>query len=97
MGARLGDRLLDGVAAYGKPMFSNERPTFETMLFDFDEDIYGEDLAVALVGHIRGQEVFSGLDDLIAAMKRDCATAREQLAACGAIGELDRKLGFFPV
>lgn len=94
--ARLGDRLLDGVAAYGKPMFNNERPPFETMLFDFDENIYGEELAVALVGHIRGQEVFSGLDDLIAAMRRDCAKAREQLAACGAFGELDRSLGFFP-
>lgn len=94
--ARLGDRLLDGVAAYGKPMFNNERPPFETVLFDFDEDIYGEELAVALVGHIRGQQVFSGLDELITAMKRDSSTAREQLAACRAIGELDRKLGFFP-
>ncbi len=53
--ARLGDRLLDGVAAYGKPMFNNERPPFETMLFDFDEDIYGEDLAVALVGRVTAQ------------------------------------------
>jgi riboflavin kinase/FMN adenylyltransferase len=94
--ARLGDRLLDGVAAYGKPMFNNERPPFETVLFDFDEDIYGEELAVALVGHIRGQEVFSGLDELIAAMKRDSARAREQLGQCRAISALDRKLGFFP-
>jgi len=94
--ARLGDRLLDGVAAYGKPMFNNERPPFETMLFDFDEDIYGEDLAVALVGHIRGQEVFSGLDDLIAAMKRDSQRSRELIAGCRAIGELDQRLGFFP-
>jgi riboflavin kinase/FMN adenylyltransferase len=94
--ARLGERLLDGVAAYGKPMFNNERPPFETMLFDFDADIYGEELAVALVGHIRGQEVFSGLDELIAAMRRDCEKARALLGQCGAIGELDRRLGFFP-
>ena len=94
--ARLGERLLDGVAAYGKPMFDNQRPPFETVLFDFDADIYGEDLAVALVGHIRGQMVFSGLDELIAAMKRDSARAREMLAACKPIGELDSKLGFFP-
>ena len=94
--ARLGDRLLDGVAAYGKPMFNNERPPFETFFFDFDEDIYGEEIAVALVGHIRGQQVFSGLDELIAAMTRDSNISREQLAACGAIGELDSKLGFFP-
>ena len=70
---KLGDRLLDGVASYGKPMFDNTRPPFETFFFDFDEDIYGQDLSVALIAHIRGQEVFSGLDELIAAMNRDSA------------------------
>lgn len=94
--ARLGDRLLDGVAAYGKPMFNNERPPFETMLFDFDADIYGEELSVALVAHIRGQQVFSGLDELIAQMTHDSAAARRLLAGCAPIGDLDRKLGFFP-
>lgn len=93
--ARLGDRLLGGVAAYGKPMFNNERPPFETVLFDFDEDIYGEDLRVALIAHIRGQRMFSGLDELIAAMKRDSAAARELLARCAPVGELDQRLGFF--
>jgi riboflavin kinase/FMN adenylyltransferase len=93
--ARLGDRLLDGVASYGKPMFDNQRPPFETYLFDFDEDIYGEDLAVALVSHVRGQAVFSGLDELMAAIGRDCARAREVLAAEPPITALDRKLGFF--
>ena len=68
MRARLGDRLLDGVASYGKPMFNNERPPFETWIFDFDEDIYGETLEVALIGHVRGQEKFRGLDELIAAI-----------------------------
>lgn len=93
--ARLGDRLLDGVAAYGKPMFDNQRPPFETHLFDFDEDIYGRTLDVALVGHIRGQEVFSGLDELIAAMNRDSKKARDIIAAARPISELDHRLGFF--
>lgn len=93
--ARLGDRLLDGVAAYGKPMFDNQRPPFETHLFDFDEDIYEQTLAVSLVGHIRGQEVFSGLDDLIAAMDRDSRKARDLLAAAGPLSAIDRRLGFF--
>ena len=93
--ARLGDRLLDGVAAYGKPMFNNERPPFETVLFDFDEEIYGEELAVALVGHIRGQMMFDGLDQLIAQMRNDSDRAREILATARPIGELDQKLGFF--
>jgi riboflavin kinase/FMN adenylyltransferase len=94
--ARLGDRVLGGVAAYGKPMFNNERPPFETVLFDFDEVIYGEELSVALLGHIRGQQVFSGLDELIAQMKDDAAKAREILATASPLTDLDRRLGFFP-
>ncbi|WP_205245704.1 bifunctional riboflavin kinase/FAD synthetase [Devosia naphthalenivorans] len=92
--AKLGDRLLDGVAAFGKPMFNNQRPPFETHLFDFDEDIYGRTLSVALIGHIRGQEVFSGLDELIAAMDRDSRKARDLIAAAKPLSELDAKLGF---
>ena len=93
--ARLGDRLLDGVAAFGKPMFDNQRPPFETHLFDFDENIYGQTISVALIGHIRGQLVFSGLDELIAAMDRDSRTARQLLAAAAPLSPLDVKLGFF--
>ena len=93
--ARLGDRLLDGVAAYGKPMFDNQLPPFETHLFDFDEDIYGQTLGVALIGHIRGQEVFSGLDELMAAMDRDAQNARTMLAAARPLSDLDARLGFF--
>lgn len=93
--AKLGNRLLDGVASYGKPMFNNERPPFETWIFDFDEDIYGQTLEVALLGTVRGQEKFRGLDELIAAVNRDAATARHILQATLPVSELDRKLGFF--
>lgn len=92
--ARLGKRVFDGVAAYGKPMFNNQRPPFETHLFDFDEDIYGQTISVALVDHIRGQEVFSGLDELVAAMDRDSQKARQALAAAQPLSDLDTKLGF---
>ena len=76
-------------------MFDNTRPPFETFFFDFNEDIYGKDLSVALIAHIRGQEVFSGLDELIAAMNRDTGKARQILATAKPLSELDRKLGFF--
>jgi riboflavin kinase/FMN adenylyltransferase len=92
--ARLGNRLFGGVAAYGKPMFDNQRPPFETHLFDFDEDIYGQTITVALVGHIRGQEVFSGLDELIAAMDRDSGKARTLLTQANPLSPLDEQLGF---
>jgi riboflavin kinase / FMN adenylyltransferase len=93
--ARLGSRLLDGVASYGKPMFDNQRPPFETYLFDFDEDIYGQRLEVALISHLRGQEVYGGIEELKAAIARDSARAREVLRAAAPISELDRRLGFF--
>lgn len=93
--AKLGKRLLDGVASYGKPMFNNERPPFETWIFDFDEDIYGETLEVALLGTVRGQEKFRGLDELIAAVNRDATQARHLLQATLPVSDLDQKLGFF--
>jgi riboflavin kinase/FMN adenylyltransferase len=93
--AQLGEKLLDGVASYGKPMFNNELPPFETFLFDFDADIYGRHLEIALVGHIRGQEKFNGLDELIAAISRDSRKARGALGECSALSELDKTLGFF--
>ena len=93
--ARLGERVFDGVAAYGKPMFNNQRPPFETHLFDFSEDIYGQTIVVCLVDHIRGQEVFSGLDELITAMNRDSNKARKILAEARPLSALDERLGFF--
>jgi riboflavin kinase/FMN adenylyltransferase len=93
--AKLNGRLLDGVASYGKPMFNNERPPFETWIFDFDEMIYGETLEVALLGSVRGQVKFKGLDELIAAVNRDATQARHLLQSTLPVSELDQKLGFF--
>lgn len=93
--ARLGNRLLDGVASYGKPMFNNERPPFETWIFDFDEQIYGQTLEVSLLGLVRGQEKFRGLDELIAAVNKDAQEARRYLQTTVPVSDLDRKLGFF--
>lgn len=91
---RLGERLLDGVASYGKPMFDNELPPFETHLLDFDADIYGRHLEIALVEHIRGQRVFSGLDELIEAIAGDTEAARTALSCCRSLGTLDTRLDF---
>jgi riboflavin kinase/FMN adenylyltransferase len=88
-------QLLDGVASYGKPMFDNQRPPFEAHFFDFSGDIYGRHLSVALMHEVRGQRVFSGLDELIAAIAADSITARTILGTEQPLSELDRQLGFF--
>ncbi|KIT17815.1 bifunctional riboflavin kinase/FAD synthetase [Jannaschia aquimarina] len=71
-----------GVASLGvRPMFGENRPNLETFLFDFDGDLYGAPLSVALVEFLRPEERFDGLDALIAQMERDGAAAREVLVA----------------
>ena len=73
--------------ANGRPAAVNVgvRPTFETgrglliesFLIDFDGDLYGQNLRVAFVKRLRGERRFPSTEDLIAAMNRDVAEARE--------------------
>ncbi|MEL7100335.1 MAG: bifunctional riboflavin kinase/FAD synthetase [Pseudomonadota bacterium] len=71
-----------GVASMGvRPMFGENRPNLETFLFDFTGDLYGGQLSVALVEHLRGEEKFDSLDALITQMDADSARARAILAA----------------
>jgi riboflavin kinase/FMN adenylyltransferase len=65
------------------------RPTFETgrgllvepHLIDFDGDLYGQNMRVAFVKRLRGERRFPGREELIAAIHKDIADAREVLAA----------------
>lgn len=71
-----------GVASLGvRPMFGQNKPNLEVHLFDFDGDLYGEHLSVALVEYLRPEAKFDNLDALIAQMDRDSAQARAVLAA----------------
>ncbi len=53
----------------------------ETHIFDFDGDIYGRLLRVALVEYIRPERKFDGLPQLRAQIARDSLAAREILAS----------------
>lgn len=71
-----------GVASMGvRPMFGENRPNLETFIFDFQGDLYGTPLSVALVEHLRPEEKFDSLDALIAQMDADSAQARRILGA----------------
>lgn len=66
-----------GVASLGtRPMFGKNQPNLETFIFDFDGDLYGETLSVALVEWLRGEEKYDSIDALVAQMHKDAATAR---------------------
>lgn len=75
-------QVFDGVANLGmRPTVGTDAPRLETHLFDFDADIYGCSLSVALLGFIRPEQKFDGLDALKQQIAKDSTQAREMLAA----------------
>ena len=76
-------RVIPGVANIGRrPTINDGRESrLEAHLFDFDEDLYGQTLSVALVALLREEKRFSGLDELKAQIAQDAAQARAVLAA----------------
>lgn len=48
----------------------------ETHILDFDKDIYGETLEVRMVERLRDEVRFSGIDELVAQIKKDIETAK---------------------
>jgi riboflavin kinase / FMN adenylyltransferase len=66
-----------GAASLGvRPMFGVNTPNLETYLLDFEGDLYGEHLSVALVDFLRPEARFDSLPALIAQMEADVARVR---------------------
>lgn len=74
-------RELPGVASLGvRPTFEPPRELLEAHLFDFDSDLYGQRIEVALHAFIREEKKFESLDHLVAHMRADEAAALRLLA-----------------
>lgn len=70
-----------GAASIGiRPTFGVNTANCETYLFDFEGDLYGEHVSVALVDFLREEARFDGVAPLLVQMDDDCARAREILA-----------------
>ncbi len=73
-------RRLPAVTSIGtNPTFDGGTMRVETYVIDFDEDLYGLDVAVDLRRFLRGQQRFDDVDALIAAMDDDVGRARRAL------------------
>lgn len=80
-----GDGCHDAVASVGvKPTFGEESRTVEAHLLDFDDELYGETVALDLVAWLRPEERFETVDDLVRQMHADLACGRRALAAAPA-------------
>lgn len=72
----------DGVANLGRrPTFGGSDLRLEAHLFDFDRDLYGRHLRVALIEHLRAERKFPGIDALKAQIAADVTQARALLQA----------------
>jgi riboflavin kinase / FMN adenylyltransferase len=74
-----------GGAAYfgGRPSVDNGVEKLEVFLFDFDGDLYGQEITVEFIGFVRPDRRFDGLAALKAQIALDCQAARKILAASG--------------
>ena len=72
---------LKGAASLGiRPQFEPAREWLEPYFFDFDGDLYGQELEVALHHFLRPEAKFASVEALTAQMAEDCARARDLLA-----------------
>lgn len=71
-----------GAGYFGdRPTFNTNRTFLEVYLLDQDLDLYGRTLLVSFAALIRGDKTFQSVDELVAQMDADCASARDILTA----------------
>ena len=82
--ARVRGQRLDGVLHLGpRPAFQDSPPSIEVHLFDFEGDLYGEELRVEFCQRLRDIHAFTSVQRLIDAIREDCDAARVVLSRGG--------------
>ena len=73
----LEDEPIEGIANVGvRPTIGEGTALLEVHLFDFNKDIYGENVQVYFLHKVRDEKKFDGLPALVAQIERDCQSAR---------------------
>jgi len=69
---------MGGVASLGtRPTVGGIEPLLETVVFDFSGDLYGCELEVEFVAHLRGEVRFESVELMVVQMQVDAREARE--------------------
>jgi riboflavin kinase/FMN adenylyltransferase len=61
------------------PTVGGKHRTIEVNIFDFDKDIYGEEIKVYFIAYLRSEEKFDGLLALQQALAHDAVNAKSIL------------------
>ena len=78
----LDGELRDAAVNIGtRPTFDTQEAAVEVHVLDFDGDLYGRDLEVFFLAHLRVERKFDGVEQLEAQIAADLAEARARLAA----------------
>jgi riboflavin kinase/FMN adenylyltransferase len=92
--ATRGGNAWAGAGYFGdRPTFDTGRTFLEVYLIGFEGDLYGRNMLVEFVDLIRPDKRFFSVEELIAQMKADCATALDRLKAL----ETDDPVAEFPL
>lgn len=66
------NKIFNSITNIGiNPTFSQNKVIAETFIFDFDEEIYGEEIKVEILGFVRPEFKFSGVEELKEQMHKD--------------------------
>lgn len=80
-----GGQYHQGAAYLGtRPTFDDGAPLLEIYLFDFEGDLYGQEIQVEFIDFIRPDAKFRSGEDLAKQMQADCAKAMEIFARIAA-------------
>lgn len=75
------DEWRGGVANFGRtPTTGLRDPLLEAFIFDFDGDLYGKRIEVALIQYLRPELAFDSVDEMVVQMKQDAEDAKAALA-----------------
>lgn len=84
-------RVYDGASTYAGAAYLGTRPTYdngkavlEVFIFDFDGNLYGREIEVEFLAHIRSDAKFASSDALKAQMDKDCEAAAAVIRAIDA-------------
>ena len=75
-----GVRYPTAISVGMNPTFNDDRRSVESFVLDRHADLYGLYATVEFIDYVRGMEAFSGVDELLAAMRRDVDAVRAMTA-----------------
>ncbi len=81
VGLLVRDKYYDGIVNIGlRPTFKAKAMAIEVHIFDFDEDVYGEEMTVYFADKIREERKFESAEVLVGQISKDISAAKAILA-----------------